>query len=87
MVHKWKGSVSGITKRDEVVDAFRKETFELLALTEMKIKKNGEISWCRVSDICGGRQENKKGRENVAALLRDRYIAVVEFWCVKSLLL
>ena len=32
-----------IVKRDEVADAFRKGKFELLALTETKLKGNGEV--------------------------------------------
>ena len=33
----------GIVKREEVVDAFAKRKFELLALSENKLKRNGEV--------------------------------------------
>ena len=36
-------------EREEVVDVFRKGKFELLALTETKLKGNGEVSWCKVA--------------------------------------
>ena len=38
----WK--VSGIAKIEEVVDAFRKEKFELLTFTETKMQWKREIS-------------------------------------------
>ena len=34
-------------KKKEVVDVFRKTKFELLALTEAKLKGNGEVSWSK----------------------------------------
>ena len=33
-----------------MVDAFRKGKFDLLALTETKVKGNGEVSWYGVND-------------------------------------
>ena len=39
-----------------MVDIY-KEKFELLALTETKLKGNGEVSWCGVNDIIAGVQE------------------------------
>ena len=38
-------------KREEVMDVFRKGKSELLALTETKLKGNGEVSWCGVNVI------------------------------------
>ena len=32
-------------KQEEVVDIFRKEKFEFFALTETKMKENGDVSW------------------------------------------
>ena len=43
-----------IVKKGEVVDGFRNEKFELLALNNMKIKRNGEILWHRISGIYVG---------------------------------
>ena len=43
--------INGTVKREEVVDVFRKEKFELLALTETKLKENGEVSWWGVNGI------------------------------------
>ena len=40
-----------------MVDAFRKGKFELLALTESKLKGNGEVSWTGVNGIVVGVQE------------------------------
>ena len=34
-----------------MVDVFRKGKFELLALTETKLKGNGEVSWCGANGI------------------------------------
>ena len=36
--------MNGTVKREEVVDVFRKGKFEFLALTEAKLKANGEVS-------------------------------------------
>ena len=41
----------------EVADVYRKEKFELLDFTEVKLKGNGEISWCGVNGIIAGVQE------------------------------
>ena len=38
--------INDTTKREEVVDIFKKLRFELLALTETKLKGEGESSWC-----------------------------------------
>ena len=63
-------------KREEVMDVFRERKFELLALTETKLKGNGEVSWCEVNDIIASVQE----MERVAILLNDMWhIAVVAF--------
>ena len=35
--------INGTAKREKMVDVFKKGKFELLALTEMKLKGNGEI--------------------------------------------
>ena len=39
------------TKREDVVDIFKRGKFELLALTEKKLKGKGEVSWCKVNGI------------------------------------
>ena len=52
------------------MDIFKKGKFELLALTETKLKGKGEVSWCRVN-IIAGVQEMKTAREGVAVLLND----------------
>ena len=36
-----------------MVDVFREGKFELLALTETKLKGNGELSWCGVRKEVG----------------------------------
>src|SRR5678815_2945242 len=39
-------------KRREVMDVFRKGKFDLLAVTETKMKGNGENEWCGVKCVC-----------------------------------
>ena len=36
-----------------MVDIFKEGKFELLALTETKLKGEGEVSWCGVNCISG----------------------------------
>ena len=54
--------INDTTKREQVVDIFKKGKFELLALTETKLKGEGEVSWCGVNDIISGVQEMKRAR-------------------------
>ena len=58
-------------KREELVDIFKKEKFELLALMETKLKGKGEVSWPGVNVIIAGVQEMERAREGVAILLND----------------
>ena len=53
------------------MDVFRMGKFELLALTETKLKGKGEISWCGVKGIIAGVQEMERAREGVDILLND----------------
>ena len=57
---------NGIGKRGEVVDVFRKGKFELLALTEKRLRGNGEVSQCKVNCIIASVQEIDRTRESVA---------------------
>ena len=57
-------------KEEEVVDFFKEGKVELLALTETKLKGNGEVSWCRINGIIAGVKEMERGREGVAILLQ-----------------
>ena len=50
------------------MDVFREENFEMLSLTEMKLKGKGEVSWCGVNGIIAGVQEMERARESVAIL-------------------
>ena len=45
------------------MDIFREGKFELLALTETKLKGDGEISWCAANGIIDGVQEMERNRE------------------------
>ena len=45
------------------MDVFREGKFELLALTETKLKGKGEVSWCGVNGIIAGVQEMERPRE------------------------
>ena len=61
---------------------------ELLSLTEMKLKGNGEVSQYGVNGIIGNVQEMERAREGVTILLNDLWhSAVVEFGCVSSRIL
>ena len=72
----------------EVPNDFRKGKFELLALSELKMKEKGDISWCGVNIICVGVQENDRAREGVGVLLNDvGYSGLVEFRYVNSKIL
>ena len=70
------------------MDVFGEGKYELLALTEMKLKGNGEISWCGANGIIAGVQELGRAREGEAILLNDVWhSAVVDFGCVNSRIL
>ena len=72
----------------EEEDVFRKGKFALLALTETKLKGNGEVSRCGVNGIFASVQEMERGREGVALLLNDVWhSAVIDFGCVSSRIL
>ena len=61
---------------------FRRRKFELLVLTEEKLKGNGAVSWCKVNGIVGV-QEIERARECVAVLMSSEwYSAVIDFGCV-----
>ena len=80
--------INGTVKREEVVDDFRKGKFELLALTETKLKGNEEVSWYGVNGIIAGVQEMERAREGVAVLLNDVWhSAVIDFVYVSSRIL
>ena len=65
--------INDTTKREEVVDIFKKGKFKLLALTEMKLKGNGEASWSGVNGIISCVQEMEIAREGLAILLNDMW--------------
>ena len=46
--------INGTVRADEVADVFRRGKFELLAISEAKLKGNGEASWCGVNGIIIG---------------------------------
>ena len=71
-----------------MVDIFKKGKFELLALTEVKLKGNGEVSWSGVNAIFAGVQEMERAREGVAVLLNDVWhSAVVKYGVFSSRIL
>ena len=70
------------------MDVFKQGKFELLSLTETKLKGNGEVSWCGVNGIIAAVLEMERAREGVAILLNDVWhSAVVDFGCVNSRIL
>ena len=63
---------------------FSKTKFELLALTEMKLKGNGELSWCGIN-LSAGVQEMERVREGVAILLNNVCHSVMkDLGCISS---
>ena len=77
--------INDTTKREEVVDSFKKGKFEL---TETKLKGEGELSWSGVNVIFAGVQEMERAREGVAVLLNDVWhSAVVKSGYVSSRIL
>ena len=67
------------------MNVFKERRFELLDLTETKLKGNGEVSWCGVNGIIAGVQEMERARKGVAILLNKVWnSAVVDFECVSS---
>ena len=75
--------INGIAKRVKVLNVCKEGNFELLAMTETKLKGNGEVSWCGVNGIIACSQEMEKDKEGVAILLNDVWrSAVVDFVCV-----
>ena len=73
------------TKREEVMEIFKKGKFELLALTETKMTGKGEVSCSAVNVIFAGVQKMERAREGMAVLLNDVWhSAVVKSGCVSS---
>ena len=71
-----------------MVDIFEKGKFDLLALTETKLKGEGEVSWVEVNGIISGVEEVKRAREGVAVLLNNVWhSAVVKNGCVSPRIL
>ena len=67
MVWVWYvNGINGIAKREEVVDVSRKGKFEMVALSETKLKGNREMSWCGVKGIIVGIQANEMNMESMA---------------------
>ena len=64
-------------KREETVDGFKRGKFELLALSETKLKGNREVSCCGVNGIIAGVQEMERARDAVAILLNNVWHSVV----------
>ena len=73
--------INGIAKIDKVVDILRMGKFELLALTETKIKGNGY----RMNGIIEVVQQIEMARSGVAVLMNDKWHrTVTDIQCVSS---
>ena len=80
--------INDTTKKERVVDIFKKGKFYFLALTEMKLKGEGEVSWGEVNGIISGVQEVERAKERVAVLLSDVWHgAVIKHGCVSPRIL
>ena len=53
------------------MDVFREGKFELLALTETKLKGNEDVPWCGVNFIITGVHRMERAKEGMAILLND----------------
>ena len=60
-----------------MVDVFKEEKLELLALTETKLKGKRELSWCGGNGIITGIKKMKRAREGMAILLNLNSLCVV----------
>ena len=79
--------INNTTKGEEVV-VINKGKIELVALTETKLKGNGEVSGCEINGIISCIQEMERAREGVAVLLSSVwYSAVVKHGCVSPRIL
>ena len=74
--------INDTTKWEEAVDIFKKGKFQLLPLTDTKLKGKGEVSWSGVNAIFTSVQEMKIARERWPSL--ERCSAVVKFGSVSS---
>ena len=69
-------------------ECFRKGKFKFLAMTEMKLKGNREVSLCGVNDIIASVREMERAREGMAILFSDVWHTVVkDFGFVSSTIL
>ena len=66
-----------------MVHDFREGKFEWLALTDTKLKGNGEVSYCGVNVTIAGVQEMERARVGVVILLNIVWHStVIDFGCV-----
>ena len=66
-----------VVRVEHMVDIFKKGKFNLFALTETKLKGEGEASWVKVNGIIFGVQVVERAREGVAVLLNDVWHSTV----------
>ena len=70
------------------MDVFRKGKFDLLTVTETKMKGNVLIEWCGVKCVCAGVERNERGRKGIAILMSDLwYRTMVDFVYVSTRML
>ena len=63
--------INDTTKREEMVDILKKGKFDLLALTEAKLKGEGEVSWGKANGLISGVHEVERTRERVTVMFSD----------------
>ena len=82
------GGINGEEKRGEVMNVFRNGGFELLALTETKMKGSGEDEWYGVRCVYSGVERNVRAKERVAILISESwYGCMVNYVCVSPRIL
>ena len=79
------GGLNGDGKRREVINVFKNGKFELLVLTETKVKGSGEDEWCGVKCVYAGVERNVRAKKGVTILMNDAWHkSMVKFECVSS---
>ena len=53
-------SINWVEEREDVIDLFRRAKFEFLTFTEMKMKRNWEVSLCGVNGISSCAREMER---------------------------
>ena len=65
--------LNGEGKREEVGVLFEERGFDLLALSETKLKGDGEMMFGKYKGVISGVKEEVRAREGVAIIISDKW--------------